>query len=121
MVQRPTGEVGMGDDPPPDLQRRSRRRPASAMSAPGVESEGELWLVCETSGPAGYELGVEVDMGVLCVQRGSGGLHHVRAGQYVCVELVRARDLESWQRRRQLLEDRSGGMEPLQASFYSRG
>ena len=67
--------------------------------------------VCETSGPAGYELGVEVDMGVLCVHRWSGGLHHVRAGQYVCVELVRARDLESWQGRRQLLEERSSGME----------
>ena len=29
----------------------------------------------------------------LCVQRGSRGLHHVRAGQYVFVDLVRARGL----------------------------
>ena len=78
-------------------ERGDRGGPASAMPVPGVEGEGEVRFVCESSGPTGYEPGVEVDMGALCVQRGSRGLHHVRAGQYVCVELVRARDLESWQ------------------------
>ena len=67
--------------------------------------------MCESFGPVGYELGVEVGMGALCVQRGNRGLHHVRAGQYVCVELVRASDLDSWQRKQQLLDERSGGTE----------
>ena len=35
----------------------------------------------------------------------------MRARQYVCVELVRARDMERWQRKRQLLDERSGGTE----------
>ena len=65
--------------------------------------------MCESSGPVGNELGIEIVLGTLCVQRGNRGLHHVRAGQYVCVELVRARDLDSWQRKRQLLDERSGG------------
>ena len=29
----------------------------------------------------------------------------------MCVELVRARDLDSWQRKRQLLDERTGGTE----------
>ena len=31
--------------------------------------------MCESSDPTGYELGVEVEMGALCVQRGSRGVH----------------------------------------------
>ena len=101
VVQRPSGEVGAGDDTPPDRERRSRRRPASVMPVSGVECEGELWL-------AGYELAVKVDMGALCVQRGSRGLHHVRAGQFVCVELVRARETPAGE----LLRERLDGAEP---------
>ena len=109
MVQRPTGEVGNEDNPQSNPEGSFRRRSAPALASPVVESEGVMWLVCETSGPVGYELGVEIVMSTLCVQRGNRGLHHVRAGQYVCVELVRARDLDSWQRKRQLLDERSGG------------
>ena len=81
------------------------------MLLPDVEGEGELWLVYESPGPTGFEIDVEFDMGPFCLQRGSRGLHHVRAGQYVCVELVRARDLEDWQRRRRLLGERSNETE----------
>ena len=109
VVQRPTSEVGNEDNPQPNLEGSFRRRSAPALASPVVESEGVMWLVCETSGPVGYELGVEIVMRTLCVQRGNRGLHHVRTGQYVCVELVRARDLDSWQRKRQLLDERSGG------------
>ena len=111
VVQRPTSEVGNVDDPQPDLEGSFRRRSAPTLASPVVESEGGMWLVCESFGPVGYELGVEVGMGTLCVQRRNRGLHHVRAGQYVCVELVRARDLDSRQRKRQLLDERSGGTE----------
>ena len=107
VVQRPKSEAGVEDNPQPNLEGSFRRRSASVLASPVVGSEGEMWLVCESSGPAGYELGVEVEMGALCVQRGRG-LRQVRAGQHVCVELVRARDLESWQRKRQLLDERSG-------------
>ena len=112
VVQRPSGE-GRWREMTHHLTERGDRgggRPQGCLCL-ASRGEGELWLVCESSGPTGYELGVEVDMGALSVQRGSRGLHLVRAGQYVCVELVRARDLESWQRRRQLLGERSGGME----------
>ena len=51
--------------------------------------------MCESSGPVGNELGIEIILGTLCVQLGNRGLHHVRTGQYVCVELVRTRDLDS--------------------------
>ena len=45
----------------------------------------------------------------------------MRAGQYVCVELVRARDLESWQRRRQLSGERSGGTETPAGELLREG
>ena len=111
VVQRPTCEVGNEDTPQPNPEGSFRRRSAPAAASPVVESEGGMWLVCESSGPVGYELGVEVGMGALCVRRGNRGLNHTRTGQYVCVELVRVRDLDSWQRKRQLLDERSGGTE----------
>ena len=111
VVQPPTSEVGNDDNPQPNLEGSFRRRSGPTLASPVVESEGGMWLVCESSGPVGYQLGVEVGMDTLCVQRGNRGLHHVRAGQYVCVELVRPRDLNSWQRKRQLLDERSEGTE----------
>ena len=113
MVQRPTSEVGHEDNPQPNPEGSFRRRSAPALASPVVESEGGMWLMCESSGPVGYELGIEIVLGAFCVQRGNRGLHHVRAGQYVCVELVRARDLDSWQRKRQLSDERSGGRDSL--------
>ena len=71
VVQRPTSEVGVEDNPQPDLEGSFRRPSASASASPVVESEGGMWLVCESSGLVGYELGVEVGMGALCVQRGN--------------------------------------------------
>ena len=75
VVQRPTSEVGNEDNPQPNPEGSFRRRSAPALASPVVESEGGMWLVCESCGPVGYELDVEVGMGALCVQRGNRGLH----------------------------------------------
>ena len=69
VVQRPTSVVGSDDNPQPNPEGSFRRRWAPALASPVVESEGGMWLVCESSGPVGNELGVDVGMGALCVQR----------------------------------------------------
>ena len=83
------------------------------MPVSAVECEGDLWLVCESSGLAGYGLGVGVDMGALRAAREERSAPCAGWAVCVCVEPVRARDLDSWQRRRELLWESSGGIETL--------
>ena len=51
VVQRPTSEVGGG--PQPDPEGSFPRRSAPTLASPVVESEGGMWLVCESSGTVG--------------------------------------------------------------------
>ena len=112
MVQLPTGEVGNEDNPQPNPEGSFRRRSAPALASPVVESEGGMRLVCETSGPVGYELGVEVGMGALCVQRGLGSMCAWNSSVLVTWTAGRGND-SCWTSD---LEERR----PLQSSFYAR-
>ena len=106
VVQRPVSEGGNEDNLQLNPEGSFRKRSALAFTSRVKEGCGSCASRLDL---LGMNLESKLYWGLCVCNAGNGGLHHVRAGQYVCVELVRARDLDSWQRKRQLLDERSGG------------